>query len=82
MEYKKGKNFLKILDKNDFNLQHILECGQIFSYEKEGEKYIVYSKDKKAEIFAEDYGYCISTESIEYFEDFFDLKTDYSKIKS
>ena len=30
MIYTKGKNFIKINDKSQFNITHILECGQVF----------------------------------------------------
>ncbi len=73
---------LKIFDKNSFNPEHILECGQIFSFEKKQDCYTVYSKDKSAKITEMEDGYEIDAESPEYFVDFFDLKTDYTKIKN
>lgn len=82
MKYTVGKNYLEIFDKNDFNLQHILECGQIFSYFKKDDFYIVLSKDKKAEISERKTSYYIKTDDPIYFESFFDLKTDYSDIKN
>ena len=70
-----------IVSKEDFNIEHILLCGQIFSYEKIEGGYKCFSKDKKAEIFEFENYYEIITNSIEYFVDFFDLETDYTKIK-
>lgn len=81
MKYTKGKDFIKILNKDDFNIEHILECGQIFSYQKEGEIYLVFSKDKRAEVVENEKEYIIKTENPDYFENFFDLKTDYRCIK-
>lgn len=81
LKYKKGKDFIEISGKDDFNPQHILECGQIFSFKKNGETYQVFSADKKAEIFETKNGYKIITKNPDYFENFFDLKTDYGKIK-
>ena len=50
MNFTKFKDKI-IVTKEDFNAKHILFCGQIFSYEKFGErKYIVYSGRQKAEI--------------------------------
>ena len=43
MNYKLEKNKITIHGKEDFNVSHILECGQIFAYE--GNK--VYSKTGK-----------------------------------
>lgn len=81
LKYKKGKDFIEISGKDDFNPQHILECGQIFSFKKNGENYQVLSADKKAEIFETENGYIIKTKNPDYFEKFFDLKTDYGEIK-
>lgn len=81
LKYKKGKDFIEISGKDDFNPQHILECGQIFSFKKNGENYQVFSADKKAEIFETENGYIIKTKNPDYFENFFDLKTDYGEIK-
>lgn len=81
LKYKKGKDFIKISGKDDFNPRHILECGQIFSFKKNGENYQVLSADKKAEIFEKENGYIIKTKDPDYFENFFDLKTDYGEIK-
>ena len=82
LKYIIEKKFIKIFDKNDFNPEHILECGQIFSYEKIDNYYVVYSKDKAAKIVENEDGYVIETDDPKYFEVFFDLKTDYSKIKT
>lgn len=72
---------IKILNKRDFVPQHILECGQIFSYELKDETWVVFSWDKKAEISEENSGYFIKTNDPLYFVNFFDLNKDYSKIK-
>ena len=71
-----------ILDKEDFKPMHILECGQIFRYKKIDNGYVVFSKDHKAVIQEKEAGYEIATDDIAYFIDFFDLDTDYSKIKT
>ena len=70
-----------IVSKEDFNIEHILYCGQIFSFERKEDYFVCYSKDKKAEIFDRENCYEIITDNAKYFENFFDLKTDYSKIK-
>lgn len=81
MDYKINADNIEIFGKEDFNPEHILECGQIFSYEKTNEEYTVFSKDKKAEICETSHGYIIKTDQPLYFENFFDLKTDYGQIK-
>ncbi len=80
MKYKFVKDGIEIVGKEDFNIEHILECGQVFSFQK-NDNYIVFSADKMAEIFEDKNGFLIKTKSPEYFENYFDLKTDYSQIK-
>lgn len=82
MNYKKLKDSILIYDKENFNPQHILECGQVFSYKKIDDKYIVYPKDKYAEITEEKEFYKIKTNDTDFFENYFDLKNDYSLIKT
>jgi len=81
MDYKVFKDRIEINGKEDFDIEHILECGQVFSFVKT-DHYTCYSADKKAEIFEDEKGFKIVTKDPEYFEEYFDLKTDYSKIKS
>lgn len=81
MECRLHGNFIEITGKEDFNARHILECGQIFTCKKIGNGYEVLSLDKKAIIRETECGYEIRTEDVKYFENFFDLKTDYGEIK-
>lgn len=81
MKYFKDDDSIKILDLEDFNIVQILECGQIFRFNINGNEAVVYSKDKKAEITTEKNVVVIKTKDVDYFEHFFDLQTDYSKIK-
>ena len=82
MNYYKGKDYIEIFGKEDFDIKQILECGQVFSYQKKEESYLVFSADKKAEVFENEKGYVIKTGDTDYFENYFDLKTDYGKIKN
>lgn len=83
MKYEVQKNKIIINDTTEFNPTHILECGQIFRYKKLNETdYIMFSGDKFAVIAKQNNCYEISTKNVSYFEHFFDLKTDYDKIKS
>lgn len=82
MKYEITNDKILIYDKLDFNPKHIFECGQIFRYKNTNcNDYIVFSEDKKAEVIETKNGYEIKTQNTKYFENFFDLKTDYSKIK-
>ncbi len=82
MKYKIIDDGILILGKDDFVIKDILECGQIFSFEKQEDDYIVYSQDKRARVVKNEAGYKILTDDSAYFENFFDLKTDYSEIKN
>ena len=81
MNYTKTKNLITITNPQDFNVNQTLNCGQIFRYNIEGNKAIVYSKDKMAVLTTQNDKITIASKDIAYFENFFDLKTDYSKIK-
>ena len=82
MEYKVDNNIITIIDASQFNPQHILECGQIFRYQKlNANDYVVFSKDKKAVIQKTKTGYQIISNYPDYFVNFFDLDADYNTIK-
>lgn len=81
MKYLINKNEIAVYETQDFNINQTLDCGQIFRYQIEGNIATVYSKDKKAIVETFEDKIVIRTEDTEYFENFFDLKTDYSKIK-
>ena len=81
MKYILEKDCIKIYDKEDFNPEHILECGQVFCYDKIGDEYIVYPQDKVARIKEFDDYYLIKTKNPSFFEFFFDLNNDYGEIK-
>ncbi len=91
MNYKIFNNRIEIFDSENFNIEHILECGQIFTYDKTEKGYLVFSKNHLAEIENKEVKkfqsptraqYIIKTKSPKYFVNFFDLETDYKKIKN
>jgi len=82
MRYTNKDDEIEIFGKDDFCPEHILECGQIFSYKRCENCWEVFSKDCKATIFENANGFIIKTAQVEYFENFFDLKTDYSDLKN
>jgi N-glycosylase/DNA lyase len=82
MRYTIDKNCIRIEGKEDFNIDDIVLCGQVFSYKIEDKSFLVFSGDKKAKIEEKENGYLIETDSPTYFENYFDLKTNYSEIKT
>jgi N-glycosylase/DNA lyase len=82
MKYQIEENKIIIFGKEDFNPKHILECGQVFSFNEEDGNYVVFPQNKFAKILENDTGYQILTKDTSFFEGYFDLKRDYSKIKT
>ena len=76
-------NIIYIHDKSQFNPKHILECGQVFRFGKDDDgNYFVISSDKKAKIIETSSNYEIHSNNPNYFVNYFDLNTDYTKIKN
>lgn len=70
------------LSTKDFDIRQILDCGQIFRYEKIDEgKYFVYSLDKRCLVEQKEDCVKIYSKDKEYFWHYFDLDRDYSEIK-
>lgn len=71
------------INKEKINVVQTLKCGQIFSYRQITPKnFVVFSADKKAEVFEKEKHYEIASNNSVYFKNFFDLETDYEKIKN
>ena len=82
MEYKIEKDKIIIKASPDFDIKHILECGQIFRFYKYKDgSYGVYSGSKTVKIEQNDKNITIFSKDTPYFAEFFDLETDYGKIK-
>ena len=78
----KAKKEKIIVYNKNFNIKEILECGQVFSYSKISDNsYRVISCDKVAIVTLYKDRTEIETKFIDYFYNYFDLNTDYEKIK-
>ena len=63
-----------------FNPKDTLECGQVFRFKPFLDGYLVFSIDKCCYLY-EKCGYTyIESDNLSYFENYFDLKTDYQEI--
>lgn len=83
MKVIKEKDCIIIENDESFNIVDILECGQVFSYKKTSDDaYFVISFDKYAKIIFDKTNTKIFTKDVEYFYNYFDLNTDYEKIKN
>ena len=81
MKYRKLSKKIVVEDISQFNINQILDCGQIFRYFISGNCAEVISVNKYAKIVTYADKVEILTTDVEYFEHFFDLKCDYNKIK-
>ena len=70
-----------LINKNKINFVQTLMCGQIFSYKKTETGFLIFSANKKAEMIECEKNYKIITNDCNYFENFFDLETNYDAIK-
>lgn len=76
-------NIIEIIDLSNFSIQQILDCGQVFRYQLiDKNTAVVLTKDKIAYIKENEKSCQIFTNDRDYFENYFDLKTDYEKIKN
>ena len=83
MIYEIKENTIIVNDKSQFNPEHILECGQVFRFGKDDQNnYFVISKNHKATIVEKKTTYEIYCDDVNYFINYFDLNTDYNKIKN
>lgn len=83
MIYELKNDIIYIKDKSQFNPKHILECGQVFRFSLDSQgNYSVISKNNKATILEKDNCYEIISNNPPYFINYFDLNTDYNKIKT
>lgn len=86
MQFQKWKNSFVIKDVQDFELVHIFECGQCFRWHKQLDgSYIGVVKGDVIRIKKDDDSIQVETtssEPVRLIHDYFDFKTDYSKIKT
>ncbi len=82
MNYKITSFGIEILDHSEFNIKHILECGQVFRYKPTDFGYTVYSKEHKADIYCQKDCTKIFCKNKKYFIKYFDLDANYATIKS
>jgi len=81
MKYIKSKDKIEIIGLEEFNINQIFDCGQIFRYQIIDNEAIVVSKNHFASIKTNKDNVEIFTKDIDYFEKFFDLQTNYTEIK-
>ncbi len=81
MKITKSKGKIQIFSCEDFNITHIMECGQVFAYQKIDDAYFCFPQNKLCKVSKTQDGYLIECDDENYFENYFDLKTNYSSLK-
>ena len=82
LDYKVYDDYIEVIDGDDFNIKHILECGQVFRFKPTEFGYKLYAGEHKADIICQKGTTKIFCKYPKFFENYFDLKKDYAKIKS
>ena len=67
-------------DSEYFNPKDVLECGQVFRFERFKQGYKVFSRDKACYVYTEGNRTVIESEHPDYFYRYFDLDRDYKEI--
>lgn len=70
----------KIRFEKGFDPKSTLECGQVFRYKKTESGYEVIALDKRCEIFSDDEGFYMLTDSETFFKNYFDFDRNYDTI--
>lgn len=65
----------------DFDIKHILECGQVFRFKTQDFGYTIYTLGHKADVYCQKDGTKIVCENKKYFIKYLDLDTNYAIIK-
>lgn len=81
MDYKLTDIGVEVLNREDFNPKHILECGQTFRYQSGHTGYKLLTKDMICHLISKNDRDIISTNNPLEFVHFFDLNRDYAQIK-
>ena len=63
-----------------FNPKDVLECGQVFRFERFKQGYKVFSRDKACYVYTDAHKTVIESDYPDYFYNYFDLDRDYSAI--
>lgn len=70
-----------IVDAEELDVKATLECGQLFRFEKNNDKYVVKSGEHKATVYTSGNYVTIETASVDYFVNFFNLDRDVNRLK-
>ncbi len=78
--YQIENGLIRIVDCNNFCPAHVFECGQVFRYKKDGEKYEIITNNRKCILKKDKDCVIIYCNDTDYFVNYFDLDRDYFAI--
>lgn len=81
MIYYKERDKIVVTDASQFNIEHILDCGQVFRYRKTGDCYTLFAKNANCLLQSKKGCVIINTSFVDFFINYFDLDTNYAIIK-
>ncbi len=81
MKYLVFEDHILINDLQDFSIAHILECGQVFRYNKTDFGYNVYAGEHQIRVFCHKDYEKIFCKNLKFAIKYFDLDTNYANIK-
>lgn len=82
MLYTKEDNRITIRDLSQFDTKHIVDCGQLFRYETRDGNVEIIAENKKCVLKTQKDCVIIESDDADYFENYFDLATDYNAVKA
>lgn len=82
MKYEFLDDGIFIPNSPDFDIKHILECGQVFRFKPRDFGYTIYTSGQKADVCCQKDGTKIICKNKKYFTKYLDLDTNYAIIKS
>lgn len=81
MLYRKESDRIVVYDKEDFNPLHIVRCGQLFRYNESKDFIEIFAGKFRSILKRENDCVIIDTNEVDYFENYFDLSTDYAEVR-
>lgn len=82
MLYTKEGNRITVCDLSQFDTEHIVDCGQLFRYRTQGGNVEIIAENKKCVLKTLKDCVIIESNDADYFENYFDLATDYNAVKA
>ncbi len=81
VDYKIFDDRIEIYSHDEFNIKHILECGQVFRFKPTDFGYTMYSMGHKADVYCQKGVTKIFCKNQKYWCNYLDLNTNYATIK-